>query len=566
MKSITRRVLLGTAATGSVTLAACATTASTPHTAPVEGTVSFLHGVASGDPLSDRIILWTRVTPAETQTQPITVAWQVTEVSNPDTVIASGEVKTSATRDWTVKVDAAGLTPGTHYTYRFSVLTSEGTVTSREGRMRTPAIAGNAPVNLGVVSCSNWQFGYFNAYRALSEEPDLDAIVHLGDYLYEYGLDGYGGEVAKKIGRIHEPDTEIVSLSDYRARHSQYKTDPDLQAAHAAAAWICTWDDHESANDSYRTGAENHDPDKGEGDWSARKQTALQAYFEWMPIREPEAGNITSAVYRSFRFGDVATLHALETRLTGRSKSIGWFDILGDATTPEEYAQKAQAGLIEINDPARTMMGTKQEEWLAKDLKASVDSGAAWQILGNQVVMARTKLPDLTTTLSDAQKAKQENGFVQQMIAFSALGLPMNLDAWDGYPAARDRLYAGAKAAGARLVTLTGDTHTAWGNTLVDKDGERRGIELGCTSISSPGSGEYVVDVPDLGPQIANVNPEVNYHDPFGHGYTRVVLTDKTATADFVKVSSILDKHYETTRTTLASEISPDSMSELRRI
>lgn len=566
MKSITRRTLLGTAATGSVTLAACATTASTPQAAPMEGTVSFLHGVASGDPLSDRIILWTRVTPGETQTKPITVSWQVAEAGAPDTIIASGKTQTNTSRDWTVKVDATGLTAATNYTYRFSVVTAEGTVTSREGNMRTPSLSGNTPVNLGVVSCSNWQFGYFTAYRALSEEPNLDAIVHLGDYFYEYGVDGYGGEVARKIGRLHEPDAEVISLSDYRTRHAQYKTDPDLQAAHAVAAWICTWDDHESTNDSYRTGAQNHNPEKGEGDWSTRKQIALQAYFEWMPIREPEAGRVTSAVYRSFRFGDVATLHALETRLTGRSKSIGWFDILGDATTPEAYAEKAKAGLAEINDPSRTMMGAKQEEWLAKDLKASVDSGAAWQVLGNQVIMARTKLPDLTTTLSDAQKAKQENGFVQQMIAFSALNLPMNLDAWDGYPAARDRLYAGAKAAGARLITLTGDTHTAWGNTLADKDGQRRGIELGCTSISSPGSGQYIVDVPDLGQQIASVNPEVNYHDPFGHGYTRVVLTAETVTADFVKVSTILDKDYETTRTTLTSEIGPEGVSELRSV
>ncbi|MEZ6013133.1 MAG: alkaline phosphatase D family protein, partial [Hyphomonas sp.] len=364
--------------------------------------------------------------------------------------------------------------------------------------------------------------------------------VHLGDYIYEYGTDGYGGDVAAALGRPHDPITECITLSDYRRRHAQYKTDPDLQAAHAAAPWICTWDDHESANDSYRTGAENHNPENNEGEWSDRKMAAIQAYFEWQPLREPESGNITSAVWRSFQFGDVASIHALETRLTGRSPSLDWFSALAGATTPEDIAQRAGAKLAEVNNPARTMMGAEQEAWLEGELGKSVAAGKTWQVLANQVVMARVVLPNLQETLSPEQLAAQDNPFVQAMLPFSALGLPMNLDAWDGYPAARERLYASVAKTNARLVTLAGDTHTAWANTLYDAAGARRGVEFGCTSITSPGSGSVVKAVPELGQMFADANKEVEWHDPYGHGYILVTLTPVDAVAEYKKVSDIL--------------------------
>ena len=542
MTRLTRRGLLGGAALGTLTLAACKTAPSASAAPAYAGELAFNHGVASGDPLPGGVILWTRVTPVSGG-GPVTVVWEVFEAG---TLAASGEVTTSEARDFTVKVDVGGLKPATDYTYRFRAAASGGEVISPEGRARTTAAKGGAPVTLGVVSCSNWQFGLFNAYRALAAEPGLDAIVHLGDYLYEYGTDGYGGEVAERLGRPHDPPTEIISLSDYRRRHAQYKSDPDLQAAHAAAPWICTWDDHESANDAYRTGAENHNPEEGEGDWSERKQRALQAYFEWMPVREPVSGGVTSKMWRSFRFGDVATIHALDSRLTGRSDPLDWGTALAGAESQEEIGLRVMQTMQAAAHPDRTMLGAEQEAWLAAELAASVESGASWQVLANQVVMARTKLPDFSKLLTPEQVAAQDMPEVVAFIPFTALGLPWNLDAWDGFVAARERLYASVEAAGARLVTLSGDTHTAYANELFDLGGMRRGVEFACTSISSPGMGAYVKAVPDLGQLIADANTEIVWHDPFGHGYTLVTLTADEARGTYRKVSTVYTPEFTT--------------------
>ncbi|MEH6410159.1 MAG: alkaline phosphatase D family protein [Hyphomonas sp.] len=546
MSTVTRRGLLG-AATGALSLAACAKPAAStlvPAAPAYDGEVVFGHGVASGDPLPTSVILWTRVTP-KTGSGPIPVRYDVFGASDGTTPLLSGLTSADAAHDFCVKVDITGLSPATAYLYRFTALTSAGEVTSPDGRTRTTAASGTAPVRLGVASCANWQFGKFNAYKALAAEPGLDAILFLGDYLYEYGIDGYGAETAQALGRLHDPITEIVTLGDYRMRHAQYKSDPDLQAAHASAPWICTWDDHESTNDSYRTGAQNHNPEEGEGDWSDRKQAALQAYFEWMPMRNPASGDITSAVWRSFSFGDVATVYATETRLTGRSQTIGWSEVISATEDPSEIAAQATAHMQVISDPARTMLGAAQEAWLGEALAESAKAGKTWQVLANQVVMARVAMPDFTQSLTPEQIAAQPIPQVQQMIGFSALGLPWNLDAWDGYPAARERLYDSVEAAGARLVTLAGDTHTAWANTLADSDGKRVGVEFGCTSITSPGLGDYVTGIPDLGEQFAAANAEVDWFDPTGHGYTIVTLTPEKVTGAFVKVSSIVEDAFE---------------------
>lgn len=540
MTQITRRGLLGAAAVGSMALAACEGTAGQLY----KGEIAFLHGVASGDPLADRIILWTRVTPLS-GAGPVPVRWEILSPEGGG-LISSGQTLAEEGSDFCVKVDVAGLQPGSACLYRFVALTSQGEIVSPMGKMRLPAASGEQPVKLAIVSCSNWQFGHFNVYRALSAEEDLDVIVHLGDYIYEYGIDGYGGETGAAMGRMHEPSGETLSLEDYRRRHAQYKTDPDLQAAHAAAAWICTWDDHESTNDAYRTGAENHNPEEGEGDWSARKMAAIQAYFEWMPVREPKPGQLSSAVWRSFRFGDVATLHALETRLTGRSESLSWSGALGGAGSPSEAVNRAMDLLATAADPARTMLGAEQEAWLDAELSQSVASGAAWQLLASQVIMAKVRLPDFTRTLTPAQLAAQDVPEVAGFIPFTALGLPWNLDAWDGYPAARERLYESVARAGARLINLAGDTHTAYANELHDGAAIRRGVEFGCTSVTSPGMGAYVKAVPDLGNQISDANPDVVWHDPFGNGFTLVTLTRSQAEASFRKVSGISDGKFDT--------------------
>lgn len=552
MVDVTRRRALGLAG-GALGLGACATNGvtETEVAAPAvdyAGEVAFEHGVASGDPLPDSVILWTRVTPASDAEGPIPVQWQVRDG---DEAVASGVAMTSAARDFTVKVDADGLTPGTSYTYHFWVTTPAGEIASPEGRTRTAKPAGSDDkVRFAFISCSNYPFGRFHAYREIANQDDLDAIIHLGDYFYEYGIDGYGAEVGEALGRTHDPITETVTLADYRTRHAQYKTDPDLQAAHAAAPWLCTWDDHESTNNSYRTGAENHNPEENEGDWTTRKQVAVQAYLEWMPVRDPAPGRAQEAIYRRFDFGDVASVFCLESRLTGRSDEISWFTELADKE-PAEVPMATMTTMAKVQADSRTMLGQRQEAWLSEGITDSAAKDMSWQVLANQVVMARVRPPNFTQTLSEKQISDLDHTFIQLLIPFSQMGMPLNLDAWDGFPAARDRLYQAARAADARLVTLTGDTHTAWANTLVDMDGKQRGVEFGCTSVTSPGLGTFFPGVDDLGQQFVDANPEVDWYDPHGNGFTLVTFTKEAVRADFVKVSDVTRPDY--TAKTVAS-------------
>ncbi len=551
MSKITRRGLLG-ASGGLVGLAACQpnSTSSNGNAKTVDmsdnrpgfaGSVSFDHGVASGDPLPGGVILWTRVTPAEPNAiSDIPMTYIVYADAGRETAIAAGQASAKASGDNTVKVDVEGLDADTEYYFQFVAKTENGDVSSPVGRTKTTATSGNTPVKFAVISCSNYPFGKFTVYRALSRTKNLDAVIHLGDYIYEYGIDGYGGSTGQQIGRNHEPPLEIITLDDYRTRHAQYKSDPDLQAAHAAAPWICTMDDHESANDSYRTGAQNHNPEENEGNWSDRKQAAMQAYLEWMPVRDPEPGKLRENIYRRFDFGDVASVICLESRLTGRSEEISWFDELG-GLEPGQIPMAAASTMVKVADENRTMLGQVQEDWLANQLADSVAKGKAWQVLANQVIMAKVRSPNFAVSLSEEQKAAQDIGYIQQLIPFSQLGLPWNLDAWDGFPAARDRLYASAKDAGARLVTLTGDTHTAWANRLYDKDGEQRGVEYGCTSVTSPGFGQYMKAVDDIGEQFAAANEEVDWHDPDGHGWTELTVNKDQVEARFNKVGSIIE-------------------------
>ena len=553
MTKLTRRGLLG-ASSGVLGLAACKRdpildpeariTVSADDRPAYPGTVSFIHGVASGDPLPDSVIIWTRVTPdAAFPGEPIPISFGVFEDAEQQNPVKYGQGYATAERDYTVKINLTDLEPDKAYYFRFVAKATSGDIGSPVGRAKTTAADGDKPVKFAVISCSNYPFGRFHVYREIANTPDLDAVIHLGDYIYEYGIDGYGGSIGQELDRNHEPPLEIITLDDYRTRHAQYKTDPDLQAAHAAAPWITTWDDHESTNNSYRSGAENHNPEAGEGNWTDRKQAAVQAYLEWMPVRDPEVGKAREALYRRFDFGDVASVMCLETRLTGRSDEISWFTEIG-GLAPAEVPVAAARTMINVQNPERTMLGPVQEDWLDAQLKDSADTGKSWQVLANQIVMARVRPPNFTQTLTDEQKAAQDVGYIQQLIPFSQLGLPFNLDAWDGFPAARDRLYASAKDAGARLVTLTGDTHTAWANTLVDADNQQRGVEFGCTSVTSPGLGTYIKEVPDLGAQFADANPEVDFHDPFDNGWILVTLSADEARADYKKVSDVTQDTY----------------------
>lgn len=553
MGKLTRRGLLGVSASV-LGVAACnrepimdpeARITVSPDERPAyPGTVKFIHGVASGDPLPDSVIIWTRATPdAAFPDAAIPISFGVFEDAEMQRPVRYGQGYALPERDFTVKVNLTDLEADKEYFFRFIAKVASGDTVSATGRTKTAAASGTEPVKLAVISCSNYPFGRFHVYRDIANTADLDAVVHLGDYIYEYGVDGYGASTGQEIDRNHEPPMEIVTLDDYRTRHAQYKTDADLQAAHAAAPWICTWDDHESTNNSYRSGAQNHNPEQNEGNWTDRKQAAVQAYLEWMPVRDPAVGKAREALYRRFDFGDVASVICLETRLTGRSDEISWFTELG-GLEPSDIPLAAASTMIRVQDPERTMLGAAQEAWLGQELKSSAEAGKSWQVLANQIVMARVRPPNFARTMTDEQKAAQDVGYIQQLIPFSQLGLPFNLDAWDGFPAARDRLYTSAKDAGARLVTLTGDTHTAWANTLVDENDEQRGVEFGCTSVTSPGLGTYIKDVPDLGAQFEEANAEVDYHDPFDNGWTLVTLTQSEARADFKKVTDVTQETF----------------------
>lgn len=493
----------------------------------------FVHGVASGDPASDGAVLWTRATPAGA-TGDIVLAWHVSD--QPDgTPLASGQVVARAASDHTAKVEVTGLRAGRDHWYWFT--TPAGT-RSPVGRFRTLPVGAADQVVLAVASCQLFPGGLFNAYADMAALPRLDAVLHLGDYIYEYGAEGYGADIGRKLGRLPDPPHEIVRLDDYRRRHAQVKADPDMQAAHARAAFICVWDDHEVANDGWIGGAENHDP-ATEGDWNARKAAAMQAYFEWMPIRDSRRGLGREAIYRSFEFGDLATLAMVETRLLARSRQVA-----AKGETPADH----EAALAERARPEREMLGADQQRWLEDVLTASVKARKPWQVLGNQVVMARVAGPDLERALGTEKYAAVLAGMpetyrtrISASLAGYRAGIPFNLDAWDGYPAARERLYASFREAGSQPIVLAGDSHAAWSNDLYDDEDRLVATEFGATAITSPSYGSLL---PGLGAILARENREVSFCDQDAKGYTILTLTPAATRVEHIAVSTIFEKPF----------------------
>lgn len=519
------------------------------------GRAAFLHGVASGDPLEDRVVLWTRIT-AEATTAPIAVRWDVATDPAFKAIVRQGQATAVAARDHTVKVDVTGLKPATDYFYRFRYV-RKGKPFGKAvgGRTRTLPKGPVRDVVLAVASCSLYPNGYFNAYDAIAKLPRVDAVLHLGDYIYEYGAapDDYGMTSPTAKTRVPDPPRELLSLADYRRRHALYKTDPALQAAHARAPWIVVWDDHETADNAWIGGAENHQPGPvsqgGEGDWAKRKAAGIKAYYEWMPIREPAPGTLPEASWRRFQFGDVATLLMTETRLTARTHQLDYGrDLAGADGKPDLAAFAAK-----LADPDRRMMGQGQEQWLAREIDASMKAGTAWQVLGNQVVMARVVPPDLKATMGEAAYAALLAKLpayvvkpVEESRALSQAGLPGNLDAWDGYPADRARVHDIFKAYKARPVVLSGDSHAFWVNELWDDAGSARvAAEFGVTSVTSPGYGDYLPGAP-LDMAYAARNKEVKFTDQAAKGFLLLTLEHGRATGELIAVSTILDPQYQT--------------------
>ena len=479
-----------------------------------KNTYSFNHGVASGDPLEDRVILWTRVTPQ--QAGPVEVILEVSENKNFSKVAYSKKLHTSSLSDYTIKYDFLAkqyCNSDNGFFYRFRA----GNSVSETGRSKTFS-KNIKSAKIAIFSCSNFPAGYFNAYQAAAEKNDLDLWLHLGDYLYEYPMGGYATENAEKLGRAPIPIHEMITLSDYRQRHAQYKLDQGSIALHKHAPLIAVWDDHEFSNDAWKRGAENHSEDGSEGDFYARRSAAIKAYYEWMPIREQQNKR---RIFRDFKIGKLMHLIMLDTRQFGRDKQI----------QPKDYLSKSgfyQAKFYnDLNSEYRELLGAEQFSWIEDKI---LNSNAAWTIFGQQVLMTKLKFPDISKTL----KAEEIPDFLKPYLKLLGLGIPSNLDAWDGYPTARNKLYKLMKNAKKKFISLAGDTHNSWVSELENQSGEKVGIELGAPSVTSPGITDVLnLDENNFVDSIVKLNKELQWMNPSNRGYLFLDCTDSKIIASF---------------------------------
>src|SRR6218665_1248991 len=455
------------------------------HTLRLQGCLKpFYHGVASGDPLPNNVIIWTRVTPDSTQIdQTIVVTWRVATDTGMTNIVQTGVVLTDSSADFTVKVDVPGLSPNTFYFYEFQT----GSYLSPTGRTRTTPV-GNAVDSLrfALTSCANFEAGYFNVYGSLLQRSDFDAVIALGDYIYEYETGGYSPNPA--AGRQWSPANEIVTLADYRMRYSSYKLDEDLQRLHQQFPFIIVYDDHEFANDAWMNGAENHQV--SEGLWSSRKAMAQKAFFEWLPVRQTGTTN-PYQIYRSIKYGDLAELIMLDTRIQGRDVQAG--------TTGAT-----------VTSSSRQLLGTTQYNWLTTRLDSCT---AKWKILGQQVMMAPLKV----------------------------FGIAFNGDQWDGYPAERDRVYNYVLNNNiSNMGVITGDIHSSWANDLPTSTyngstgAGSAGVEFVTPSVTSPG-----ISVPLGATAIQAANSHIKYCDLSSHGYVIMDINKNRTQADWYNVSTI---------------------------
>lgn len=551
MPTLSRRAFLMSSAAAastiaiSTTLSGCvASSTQTPLTQ-----VSFIHGVASGDPRQDALIIWTRATPQNTVDR-VEIMWEVARDINFTKILRSGVVQSKRNQDFTIKVDVQDLESSTEYFYRFKGASE----TSQIGRSLTLPSNHVEKIKFAVFSCSNYPAGYFNAYHDAAQMTDVDAVLHLGDYIYEYPMGGYATDKAVEIGRALAADNanEIITLDDYRKRYAQYRADRGLQAIHAAAPFIAVWDDHEVCNDTYKSGAENHN--EGEGDFFERRAAAIQAYYEWLPIRPPY-GEDKPEIYRSFDFGELLSLHMLDTRLIGRDKQLNYKDYRDTETKQMDVARFKQ----DLYQPERTLLGKQQFNWLSKVAK---ESKGKWQVLGQQVLMAKMLMPTAVFAGGEIKQApariaalkelkdrlEQGHSLSQEQQKMLSSIMPYNLDAWDGYPLEREAVYNLFSSQNKPIVVLAGDTHNAWHSLLKDSNNQAVGVEFGTPGVTSPGLESYLdlsdKNASEVATGLTALIAELEYCNLHQRGYMLLTFTPQEVTTEWRFVDNILTEQY----------------------
>ncbi len=481
----------------------------------------FTHDVASGEPGPGRVLLWTRYVAASGATR---LSAEISESEDFARIVGGGTTEAREDNDYTAKLVVDGLAPGRWYHYRF--VAPDGTY-SPTGRTRTLPVGETPRFAIGVFSCSNLPFGFFNAYGHAAARDDLDLMVHLGDYIYEYKRDGYPTAAEAVAGRRVEPAGEAIHLADYRARYGSYRLDPNLRALHRRFPMIAMWDDHESANDSYRDGAENHDP-ATEGDWATRKRAAVKAYREWMPVSDSD--------WAEYRIGDLASLFRPEERLGSRTRQVD----LAAAVAQGGDLAAALAAFRDgpWRDPAHTLFGAPQEAWFAGAMRAAAGA-TRWQVLAQQVNVGFTRMPAEAANWvpPGADVARRR---IAAAIAAARAGLPFNMDSWNGYPAARSRMLRNGLDADANLIVLSGDSHNAWAFDLKE-GGIAAGVEFGGHSVTSPGFEHYLtgVDAAAVARALIGASDELRWADTSQRGYMTVALTPDQARAEWLFLDTI---------------------------
>lgn len=518
----------------------------------------FNEGVASFDPSQDKVILWTRYTPASQETGNSTILLDVAKDKDFKTLVVSQSVLVDSNSDNTVHVDVSNLTSNTKYFYRFrSDITEAVSVT---GETRTLPAAGQvSEVKLAVVSCANFPAGLFNVYGAVAES-DADLVIHLGDYIYEYPVGGFGtNSLTAALHREHNPAGETIKIDDYRQRYRQYRSDEQLQKAHQLKPFICVWDDHEVANNAYKDGAENHQPD--EGDFNTRKMGAIQVWHEYLGARVADKNKI----YRNFEIGGFINLMMLDTRLVGRDKQLNYADYV------TQTGLDTNAFIAAWQNPQRSILGPEQKNWLSGILRSNA---CKWQVLGSQVLMGKMYIPaelilmvgQIAAGNVDPSLLIQFNIAVTELVVIKTRllqndptltavekarvenVLPYDLDLWDGYPAEREAVYAAAY--GKKLVCLAGDSHNAWYSDLTDSNGQKAGTEFAGASVTSPGLealfGSDPATIAGLEQAIPLLINDLQYLDAARRGYVLATFSSSQVKSEYRFVSTVAMKNTAT--------------------